>query len=100
MAKLRWATASLAGALTACAVYAADRTLAALREPPVDPRAIIATARVDYFWRVGMAAFVGTIAALLVVQVIRGDDVRVLTWVTRAAPFVIAACAVLSAAWP
>ena len=100
MARLRWATASLVGALVACLVYAADRTWVALFEPPIDPRALVATARVDYFWRVGLALFVGSIALLLVVQLARGREARVLTWATRAAPIFVAACALLSAAWP
>ena len=100
MARLRWAAASLVGALTACVVYAADRTWAALFEPPIDPRTIVATARIDYFWRVGLALFVGSVALLLVVQLAREREARVLAWATRAAPLVVALCALLSAAWP
>jgi len=99
LARLRWAGGALCGALVACLVYAGDRTAAAILAP-VDPRVVVESARIDYFWRAGMSAFVGSLALLLFVQLTRGHEATALRWVTHAAPVVVGISVLLSVVWP
>lgn len=98
MDRLKVATAGLCGALVACLVYAGDRTWAALTVPG-DPRNIVATVHVDYFWRVAMAAFVGSLAALVFAYAVR-DVERARGRLVKAAPLVVGVVAMLAAAFP
>jgi hypothetical protein len=59
----RLAAACLAAALAACLFYAVDRSIAAIRNP-IDPRMIVATVRIEYFWRVGLSAFVASLVGI------------------------------------
>ena len=54
---LRIAIASVATALTLIAYYALDRSRAAIFDPGPDPSIVIASERVEYFWRVTICAY-------------------------------------------
>ncbi len=98
--RLRLGVAVLAGALAACLFYALDRTFAAVTGPPLDPRAIVTTTRVDYFWRAGLSAFVATLVGSGAWALGPKRAAHGLPWLRRAAPWVVAACASLSMNWP
>ncbi len=54
--------AILAGSLVALLYYTIDRSRAFIVHGPPDPLSPFASARIDYFWRVGYGLFLGTIA--------------------------------------
>ena len=92
----RLAGAVLAAALAACVIYAVDRTVAAVRSP-IDPRTVVATVRIEYFWRAGVSAFVGSLVGAGWFAWARPGWAAALG---RAVLPVAAACATLSALWP
>jgi hypothetical protein len=85
---LRLATAVLAGALVAIAFYAADRSRAAILSPPFDPVAVIASARIEYFWRMQLSVFAGSLAAAVVYTAAAGREQRVLRLLVSALPWI------------
>lgn len=97
--RARWMGAVLAAALVAVAFYAIDRTRAAMAGEVYDPYTIVATLRVDYFWRVGLSVFLGTLAAGIWWVAVR-DAEAALERLAQTVPFVGAVAAVLSAIWP
>ena len=98
MSRVRLAGAVLCGALVACLFYSADRSWAAWHEAPL--QALVATGRVDYFWRAGLAAFLGSLAGLAWLGATRGREVAALALTARLAPVVVGACALASVLWP
>lgn len=53
----RIASAALGTALTLIAYYALDRSRAAIFDPGPDPAVVMASAKVEYFWRVSICAY-------------------------------------------
>ena len=96
----RWGAIALFSGEVACLLYAVDRARAALTNGPFDPAVVISTARIEYFWRLGMCAFVGAACAILLgflpARWMAGR-LGVATW---ALPVVIASCVTLSIIWP
>ena len=104
MSAERWiqlAVGALTGALGGCLFYAIDRTRAAIAMGAVDPTAIVATVRVEYFWRLGLSAFVASVAAIGGWWLAsRLDPSKALQATTRALIPVTLLCAALSVIWP
>lgn len=85
----------LVWALAATLFYALDRAYADITSPPFDPVSIIATARIDYFWRMALSAFIGTFAMLAWPRIASGREERAATLLFRAAPWVVVFSAIL-----
>jgi len=84
----------LVWAITATLFYALDRAYAAATSPPFDPVGVIATARIDYFWRMALSAFIGTFFMLAWPRIAANSEARA-TALLRAAPWVIVFSAIL-----
>lgn len=89
----------LTAALVAMLYYGLDRTRAAIGGEVYDPYTIISVLRVDYFWRVGISLFLGSLAAGIWWMSIRNPQ-QALGHLARALPFVVALVTLLSAIWP
>lgn len=87
-------------ALVASLTYAIDRTVAALSGAMYDPLAAVASARIDYFWRMPMAAFVGSLAAFGWPRLVGARAPVGLRWLMRALWPTVALCTLLSVLWP
>lgn len=98
-ARLRHAGAALAGAMAGCLYYAIDRSQAVLRHGPPDPLSMTASHRIDYFWRVGIAAFLATVVYGAYVQFVR-DAGGGFDRVMRALVPVVVVCSIASMLWP
>ncbi len=98
-ARLRHAGAALAGAMAGCLYYAIDRSQAVIRHGPPDPLSMTASHRIDYFWRVGIAAFLATVVYGAYAQFVR-DAGGSFDRVMRALVPVIVICSVASMIWP
>ena len=85
----------LVWALTAALFYALDRSYAALTNPPFDPVTVIATARIDYFWRMALSAFIGTFAMLAWPRIAAGREDQAAALLFRVAPWVVIVSAIL-----
>jgi hypothetical protein len=85
----------LVWALAAVLFYALDRAYKAANTPPVNPVNIIATARIDYFWRMALSAFIGTFAMLAWPRIAAGREDRAAALLLRAAPWIIVVSAIL-----
>jgi hypothetical protein len=85
----------LVWALTALLFYALDRGYKAATSPPFDPVGIIATARIDYFWRMALSAFIGTFAMMAWPRIAAGREERAAALLLRVAPWVIVFSAIL-----
>ncbi len=94
------AGAALVAAQVGCLTYAVDRTLAAVRYGPIDPLAIVATTRIEYFWRAGLAAFVASLVWWGWPTLVRGREAIALRWAQRSLLPVTALCALLAVGWP
>lgn len=81
-------------ALSALLFYALDRAYKAANSPPVDPVTIVATARIDYFWRMALSAFIGTFFMLAWPRIAGANEARA-ALLFRAAPWVILISAIL-----
>lgn len=68
--------ATLVATCVSCLFYGLDRTRAALSEPGFDPLMIVESARIDYFWRIGIAAFLAVTAFFAVLQWARAAEPR------------------------
>lgn len=82
-------------ALAAILFYALDRAYKAASSPPVDPVTIVATARIDYFWRMALSAFIGTFPMLAWARLSAGREEAAAALLLRIAPWVIAVAAAL-----
>ncbi|MFN3199169.1 MAG: hypothetical protein ACE366_12280 [Bradymonadia bacterium] len=97
---LRICAGALAGALVGCLFYSLDRTRAAIDMGPVDPTAIMATVRVEYFWRLGLSAFISTVGAIAGWRLALGRAEQIIRWLTRLLVPVTLGCALLSVMYP
>jgi hypothetical protein len=84
----------LVWALAATLFYALDRAYAAATSPPFDPVSVIATARIDYFWRMALSAFIGTFFMLAWPRIAGASEARA-TVLLRAAPWIVVVSAIL-----
>lgn len=82
-------------ALAATLFYALDRAYAAITTPPFDPVTVIATARIDYFWRMALSAFIGTFAMLAWSRLAAGREAQAAALLFRVAPWVVVVSAIL-----
>jgi hypothetical protein len=94
------AGAVVAGALTACLVYALDRTAAALAGAQFDPLAVVASARIDYFWRMALSTFVGTLVGFGWPRLVGERSPAALRGLLRGVWPVLGLCATLSVLFP
>ncbi len=97
LGRLRWCSALWFAVLCACLVYALDRSRAALFDPVEDPRLVIQTTRVPFFWRVYLALFLGSALGLAWGRII--PNTRLVSGVGllgRCTPWCIALCALAS----
>ncbi len=85
----------LVWALAAVLFYALDRGYKAANTAPVNPVNIIATARIDYFWRMALSAFIGTFAMMAWPRIAADREERAAALLFRAAPWVIVFSAIL-----
>lgn len=95
-----WGGATIAGALAACLVYALDRTRAALDDAGLDPLTIVAEARIGYFWRIGLSAFVASLIVVGWITLFRGQPTRAFAWIVSSIIPVLVLCTTLSVIWP
>jgi hypothetical protein len=56
-----WLTAVTLACTVSSLYYAIDRSLAFWRHGPPDPLGAMASPRIDYFWRIALAAFIASI---------------------------------------
>lgn len=94
------AGAIVAAALASIVFYATDRSIAVILHGPPDPLSGFASARIDYFWRIGIAFFIATLVypgwlALMKHRAQAGWAVMQRSVV----PVVVLAC-IASAIWP
>lgn len=100
---LRWwraCAAIMAAALVACLFYAIDRSRAAIVHGPPDPLSITASTRIEFFWRIGLSAFLSTSVALGLWLYPPKDPQKLTLAMTRAAVPLTIACAIASFIWP
>jgi hypothetical protein len=90
----------LAAALVACIFYAVDRSRAAIVHGPPDPLSITASTRIEYFWRIGLGAFLGGSTALGVWLYPPGDPKALTLSLARWTVPVTIGCAIASFIWP
>ena len=96
----RWSASALAWALFASLYYAIDRSRAAIVSGEVDPLAIVSTTRIDYFWRIQLSLFVGSVIAAAVFAFAAGRETKVLRGLTTATIPIGVFCCVLAVVWP
>lgn len=100
---VRLAGAIWIAALAGCVFYGVDRTRAAWAMGDVDPTAIIATVRVEYFWRVGLSAFIASVAGIggwwWLGRSAEAPETA-LRWLGRLTLPIVGVCALLSVLWP
>ena len=93
--------AALVALMVCCLFYALDRTRAAWFEPAYDPSVVIGSARIDYFWRGGVAFFLGATAFFIAwVYGSRERAVAHAASLQRALIPVILFCTFCSVMWP
>jgi hypothetical protein len=88
---------AVALALGCCALalaYASMRLLQAWRYPDPDPRVVLVTSRVAFYWRLLLAAHVGVLATIAA----RAAQARLGSHVDRALPWVLVATLVVGVA--
>jgi len=90
----------LAAAMAGCLFYAIDRTRAVLFEPAEEPLAIIASARIPYFFRIATGALIACIVFAGWLYLTRTRPRRAFTWAMRATLPVALFCCTLSVIWP
>lgn len=98
--RFRVAAAGLAGSLAACLFYGLDRTRAAISEEGYDPLMIVGTTRIDYFWRVGLSVFIGTLIVAAVFWWAAGREERTWQLTVRALVPIVLFVSLLSAVFP
>jgi len=98
--RLRVVVAVFTASLVACLYYAIDRSIAFLIHGAPDPLSATASHRIDYFWRVGLSAFIACIAGSIAYSWSRGHEVRVFGWLVRLLVPVCLLCALLGAVFP
>jgi hypothetical protein len=95
-----WTAAALAAGLVASLYYMLDRSWAFLQEGPPEPLTMTASARIDYFWRIGLSAFIGITAGMLWQRALSGRERQGLEWLLRALLPVTIVCSILAAVFP
>lgn len=96
----RVAIATVGTALLLIAYYAVDRSRAAITSPGIDPALVIASERVEYFWRVSICGYLAPLVFVLLFFAARGREERLWPLMQRlVAPFAIGA-AVLATLFP
>jgi hypothetical protein len=82
-AGLSWSTlTAITLACTASSLYyAIDRSIAYWRNGPPDPLSSMASPRIDYFWRIALAAFLASIVVFAAAKLVPNDE----SWFRRAA---------------
>lgn len=97
---LRVVGAAIAAALVAILYYAIDRSRAFIVHGPPDPLSPFSSQRIDYFWRVAIAFFLGSIAWAGWSALIRERAERGFVLLTRAVVPVVALAVLLSLLFP
>lgn len=94
------AGAALTAALIAIAFYAIDRSWAVIQHGPPDPLSGFASARIDYFWRIGTAFFIATLVYPGWLAVMKSRAQAGWAIAQRAmVPVIVLAC-IASVVWP
>jgi len=96
----RACAAVLAAALVACLFYAIDRSRAAIVHGPPDPLSITASTRIEYFWRMGIGAFLAASVGLGLWLYPPRDPQAWTLRLTRAAVPIAILCTIASFIWP
>ncbi|TVQ97885.1 MAG: hypothetical protein EA398_14095 [Deltaproteobacteria bacterium] len=99
-ARARIAVAVLGAATVGCLFYGVDRTRAALTEDPYDPLLILESARIDYFWRIGISGFLAVTVFLALLQWRGAAEPERLGQAYRVALVALALSTFLSAVFP
>lgn len=76
-----WLTAVTLACTVSSLYYAIDRSLAFWRHGPPDPLSSMASPRIDYFWRIALAAFLASIVVFAAARFVPNHEV----WFRRAA---------------
>lgn len=97
---LRVVGAAIAAALVAILYYAIDRSRAFIMHGPPDPLSPFASQRIDYFWRVAIAFFLGSLAWAGWSALIGDRAERGFALLTRAVVPVVALAVLLSLLFP
>ncbi len=97
---LRFGIAAVATALTLIAYYAIDRSQAAVFSPGPDPATVMASVKVEYFWRVTVCAYASPMVFAAWFALSRGREERLWRWVSRAALPIPLVAAILALVFP
>ena len=76
-----WLTAVTLACTVSSLYYAIDRSLAFWRHGPPDPLGAMASPRIDYFWRIALAAFIASIVVFAAARLVPNNEL----WFRRAA---------------
>lgn len=91
--------AVMAAALASGLYYALDLAIAHIRNGPPNPLSMTTSARIDYFWRIALSAFIGSVVGMLYLRVAGGNEARALRWTLRALWPVVLVASLLVAIW-
>jgi hypothetical protein len=80
--------------------YGIDRTLAFLRHGAPNPLGTLASPRIDYFWRIAIAAFIASLLFMAVQTLWKSAGQREIVWLTRTLVVSTLFCSVLAFLFP
>lgn len=81
--------------------YALDRTYSALTTPGYDPLAIVASLRIDYFWRMAVGGFLGVSAGMIHFVIMPpGSSDKRYPWLAKAGIPVVLIATILGIVFP
>ncbi len=96
----RAAATAVLTALACCAFYSLDRTYNAIWHPGPDPAQVMASVRIEYFWRLIAAGYLAPVFAAAAWWGARGREARALRIATVSVGPIVVICAILSVVWP
>ena len=97
---LRYAGAAISAALAAMLFYGIHRTHAAVTADYVDPRTVVESTRIEYFWRLQVGAFIASVVGMGYLMVAKGREHVLFRIVAKAALPATVFCTALSSIWP
>lgn len=95
------ATSTLIAAWVGILFYALDRTYAAVTSPIYDPLSVVASVRIDYFWRMATGGFLAVSAGFAHYLLLpTASSPTRLSWALKAGPPVVILATVLGVLFP
>jgi membrane protein DedA with SNARE-associated domain len=98
--KLHAVAGALAAGIVSCLYYGIDRTIAYLRHGAPNPLGTMNSPRIDYFWRIALAGFLGSLVFMAVSWGIKRVQTSTIERMTMVLLVALAFCACLAAVFP